>query len=266
MKTFVSCLCILALAAIPAFAYENSASDSITIPEVIWADATGGGIWFSLVQITSLTDGTNVDAYFYYGGGGVRGPFRICENLARLNNEGFYNMLNALDHMDFGDFVYKGRVGALVLVTQDASHLIHANVRTMNGNYSKTFQGVPTLLDGSTAAVGRPAMIQQMADDSDNRTFAGFFNASMDPVTVEFRLTHYNGVLLGPAFTRTFVGSDFQFFNPFVEAGVPYPLQCYDNAVLQILPQSGAGRLIGFGSSANNYSNDPSAHLMVHFE
>lgn len=47
-------------------AYDNSPDQSIIIPECIWAAATGGGTWATEVQITDMTGGSVVQAYFYY--------------------------------------------------------------------------------------------------------------------------------------------------------------------------------------------------------
>jgi len=66
--------------------------------------------------------------------------------------------------------------------------------------------------------------------------------------------------------SKTFVGYDFQSFSPFLEAGVPYPGSSYDNVILKIDPTSGAGKVMCFGASANNASNDPASHLAVQGE
>ena len=70
---------------------------------------------------------------------------------------------------------------------------------------------------------------------------------------------------IGSAFTKSFGGYDYQTFNPFSEAGVPYPGSSYDNVILTVKPTSGTGKLVCFGASANNSSNDPAAHIALQY-
>jgi len=98
------------------------------------------------------------------------------------------------------------------------------------------------------------------------RSSCGFFNPTTDPVTVEFRLVDRWGGTRGAAFAKTFVGHDFQAFNPYAEAGISAPSDFYDNMFLLINPTSGAGKIMGFGASANNTSNDPAAHIAQQYQ
>jgi hypothetical protein len=109
-------------------------------------------------------------------------------------------------------------------------------------------------------------IIQNYTNNSMYRSTCGFFNPTADPVTVEFRLYSEAGIMIGSAFTKTFVGFDFKAFSPFNEAGVPYPAASYDNVYLLANPTSGTGSLVCFGASANNNSNDPAAHLAVQYQ
>ena len=43
----------------------------------------------------------------------------------------------------------------------------------------------------------------------------------------------------------------------------PYPANSYDNVILEIQPTSGTGKVLCFGASANNATNDPAAHIAV---
>ena len=85
-------------------------------------------------------------------------------------------------------------------------------------------------------------------------------------MTVEFRLVAENGNTIGSTFSRTLVGYDFQSFSPFNQAGVPYPSYSYDNVVLWITPTAGSGKVMLFGASTNNISNDPAAHIGVQYQ
>jgi hypothetical protein len=106
-------------------------------------------------------------------------------------------------------------------------------------------------------------LIQNLVSNSLYRSTCGFFNATASPVTVQFGLLNGSGALVGAPFNKTFVGYDFQAFNPFNEAGVPYPGNSLDNVILIVNPISGAGKVMCFGASANNLTNDPAAHLAV---
>jgi hypothetical protein len=134
--------------------------------------------------------------------------------------------------------------------------------RTLNGNYSKTFPGL-NLVDAETADTSRIMLIQNYASNSTYRSTCGFFNPTANALTVEFTLLNNSGVTIGTPFSKTFVGYDFQAFLPFTEAGVPYPANAYDNVILLVRPLSGTGKVLCFGASADNASNDPAAHLAV---
>jgi hypothetical protein len=133
----------------------------------------------------------------------------------------------------------------------------------MNGNNSKTFPGLSDV-DANTATTSRPMMIQNLTNNATYRTSMGCFNPSGSPVTVEFSLFNGNGSLVGLPFSKTFLAYDFQAFYPFAEAGASRG--SYDNVFLLINPTSGTGRLMSFGATANNLSNDPAAHLAVRYQ
>jgi len=243
----------------------NASFGYIILPECIWAPATGGGTWLSEVQVTDLTGGSMVSVYFSYGGGMRRGPITIWNNSGgEKRSAKFSNFLSFLGLIDAG-FSYYGRVGAVEFLTQDADHHIQVMARTLSGNCSKTFPGlIPA--EENAAIVGRPMMIQNFTNNATYRSTCGFFNPTTSGLTVDFRLYDGNGGLIGSAFTKSFVGYDFKSFNPFNEAGRPYPSYAYDNAFLAVTPTSGTGGLICFGASANNYSNDPAAHVALQYQ
>jgi hypothetical protein len=243
----------------------NSSFGYIILPECIWAAATGGGTWVSEVQVTDATGGSMVSVYFSYGNGNRRGPITIWNNSGGARRSvKFSNLLSHLGSIDTG-FSYYGRVGAVEFLTQDANHRIQVGARTLNRNYSKTFPGlIPA--DENIAIVSRPMMIQNFTNNGTYRSACGFFNPTTNPVTVEFRLYDANGATIGSPFTRSFVGYDFKSFNPFAEAGRPYPGYSYDNTYLVANPTSGTGGLVGYGASASNSTNDPAAHLALQYQ
>ena len=244
---------------------DNSPSNYQVIPECIWSSATGGGTWVSEVQVTDITGGSVVSVYFDYTGGNRRGPFALWTSPGANRNVKYSSILSSIDALDSESFTYYGRVGAVEFSTQDASHKIHVVARTLNGNYSKTFPGL-NLTDSNTANTARRMILQNFVNNATYRSSCGFFNPTADSVTVEFRLLDENGNTIGSTFSRTLVGHDFQSFSPFNQAGVPYPSYSYDNVVLWITPTSGSGKVLVFGASANNTSNDPAAHIGVQYQ
>ena len=244
---------------------DNSPSNYQIIPECIWAVASGGGTWVSEVQVSDITGGSLVSVYFNYGAGNRRGPFTLWTSPGANQSVKYFNILSSIDALDAEAFTYYGRVGAVEFSTQDASHRIQVAARTLNGNYSKTFPGL-NLKDANTASITRRMMIQNFSNNATYRSSCGFFNPTANSVTIEFRLLLENGTTIGSPFTRTLVGYDFQSFSPFNQAGVSYPTYSYDNVVLWITPTSGTGKVIVFGASANNTSNDPAAHIGVQYQ
>jgi hypothetical protein len=267
MKKFLLVLVGLALAMAPAFAFDNSPASEMVIPEADWAAATGGGTWTTWLQITSLTAGTDITVYFMYGGGLYRGPFTLYTGLDRYWNHGWTNILASIEGLDSG-FSYYGRVGALLFYTQDGSHLIHVTARTTNnGLYGKTVQGLARV--NSNYAMYSPmqtTLIQNLQNDSTWRTNTGFYNDYGYSITVSFHLVWYNNTTLGTWFNKTFAAWDFQSFNPFTQAGVPYPTYSYMNACLWVYPTGGSGRIAGYGSLAHNTTNDTAYQMMVQFQ
>jgi hypothetical protein len=267
---FVS-LGILALLIIPAalFSYENSPAPDIVIPECIWALASGGGTWISEVQITDMTGGTVVSAIFYYGTS-FRSVSNVWTSPGLWHSVKFSNILSTLQSIDSG-FTYYGRVGTLELFTQDGSHNIIASARTVNGNYGKTYPGLQWT-DSNTANLNRRMVIPNLTQNAKYRTFVGFFNGIYGgySMTVEFRIIDANNGAVGSFFSKTFSPWEFKSFNPFVEAGVGSGT--YDNCWLYINPTASGNYgadtwgLFCFGSSANNYTNDTSAHIAVQFQ
>ncbi len=80
---------------------------------------------------------------------------------------------------------------------------------------------------------------------------------------MEFTLLNGSGAQIGAQFSKTLAGHAFQAFNPFIQAGVPYSAYSFDNAILRIRPTSGAGKVMCFGATVDNTSNDPAAHVAV---
>ncbi len=240
----------------------NSPAQYKVLPEVIWASATGGGTWVSEVQLTDVTGGSQVSVY-YNTLSGRRGPFLLWNNSGgSLSSIKYANLLQTIDGLDAGAFTYYGTVGAVEFVTQDGSHLVHAAVRELNGNYAKTSSGL-SLHDANTATTGRAMIVANLSSNATYRTTVGFFNPTVSSITVEFTLLDNSGAQIGTKFSETFAGNAFLAFGPFTRAGVPYPGSSYDSVILRVRPTSGSGKLMCFGATANNMSNDPAAHMAV---
>jgi hypothetical protein len=241
--------------------YANSPSNYQVIPEVLWAPATGAGIWMTEIQITDISGNSEVSVYFNSASGERRGPFVLWTSAFADFSVKFDNILSTLSVLDDG-YSYYQKIGAMEFVTQDPEHKIHVTARTRNGNYSKTLQGL-NHNDDNTAAASRPMMVQNLVSNETFRTAYGGFNPTDESLTVEFELFDSSGNTIGSAFTRNISGHQYIGFSPFSEAGVSYPEYSYDNVWMKITPVSGEGELISFGATANNNTNDPAVHTAV---
>jgi hypothetical protein len=244
-------------------AYDNSPASVLIFPEVIWAQASGGGTWVSELQITNMTPNDALHVRFCYGGGSYR-TTTLTNSPAQYSSLKFSNILATLQSIDTA-FTYYGRVGCLIVDTYDSGHLIQGAVRTFNGNYSKNYQGLSGV-PSNFIVLGRSMMIQNLTSNSTYRTSLSCFGWAGFQMTAEFALFDANGLMVGSPFFKTFVNSDFQSFNPFAEAGAPYPAQSNDNCWLRITPCDGDVYLFCFGSTANNYTNDPAAHIAMNYK
>ena len=240
----------------------NSPAQQKILPEVIWAAATGGGTWMSEVQVTDISGGSQVSVY-YSTSAGRRGPFVLWNNGGgALRSQKYSNMLQTIDGLDSGVFTYYGTVGAVEFVTQDAAHVLQVMARTLNGSYSKTFPGL-SLHDANTADTSRVMIVANLTNNSTYRSTCGMFNPTADALTVELRLRNAANGQIGSLISKTLGAYGFSAFLPFNDAGVAYPANSYDNVILEIQPTSGTGKVLCFGASANNATNDPAAHLAM---
>ena len=216
--------------------HYNSPAQYKVLPEVIWASATGGGTWMSNVQVTDVSGGSQISVY-YNTASGRRGPFLLWDNSGggALSSVKYINLLQTIDGLDTETFTYYGTVGAVEFISQDGSHLLQAAARTLNGYYAKTFTAL-SLHDANTADTSRAMIVANLSNNVTYRSTGGFFNPTSDAVTVEFTLLNGSGAQIGAQFSKTLAGHDFQAFNPFIQAGVPYP------GALTTMPSCGCGR------------------------
>jgi hypothetical protein len=134
--------------------------------------------------------------------------------------------------------------------------------RTSNGNYSKTFQAL-NIEEANTASITRQMIIQNLSSSDTYRSAAGLFNTSADTVSIDLTLRDSTNTIIGSTFTKTLAGYEFTSFNPFASAGVPYPSYSFGNTYIHINPTSGGGKIIGFGATTNNTTNDPAGHIAI---
>ena len=258
MKKVVCTLGFLALAAqLPLWSYDSSPSDMQIIPEAIWAPATGGGTWVTELQVLSLSS-TPADVIVFFCCSGYSTPtFQICYGLAQFHGARFSNILATIDSLDPGSRVYYGQVGTLFISTVDSNSRIQVQAKTVNGNYGKTFPGL-NIVEGNTAAVGRPLILLDLVRNATYRTFVGAYSPpSSTTSVVRFQIIDGNNVQVGSSFDKTFLPNTFMSFSPFTEAGITSGN--YENCYLLIDVLSGASGADGvfcFGSIANNYTND----------
>jgi hypothetical protein len=243
---------------VPAY---NSPSHYQVIPEVLWAPAVGGGTWMTEVQITDITGSSEVSVYFNTSSGERRGPIALFTGSSPGFSAKTGNLLQTLEFLD-PEFDYYRNVGAVEFVTQDTDHKIQVMARTSNGDYAKTFQGL-TLNFINTASIDRTLMVQNLVNNSDYRAAFGAFNPTDESITAEFTILDENGDTIGTVFTKTFSGRQYQAFNPFDEAGVPYPWNSCNNTFIKVEGVSGSGQLMVYGATANNNTSDPAVHRAV---
>jgi hypothetical protein len=264
-KSFLSifgCLILFMLPGTLLAQYYSSPAERVILPEAIWALASGGGTWYTEVQIIDQTGGgTEVDVYFNYGGGNYTGPISIWNSPGQYRLFKSSNILMSIDLADPGPFSYYGTVGSIEFVC-NLGHEIHVTARTYNGNYSKSMNGLSRFEDANSSAVGRYMMLLNLVQNSTYRSAVGIYNHTSDDLTVLFALFDGNNNLIG-MFIKTFVGYDFQSFNPFVEAG--HPTGTYGNCVMHINATGGLGEIMCFGATSNNTTNDPAAHVAVQY-
>ena len=240
----------------------NSPAQKKVLPEAIWAPSSGGGTWMSEVQVTDVSGGSQVSVY-YSTAAGRRGPFVLWSNGGgALRSQKYANILQTIDGLDSGVFTYYGTVGAVEFVTQDAVHVLQVMARTLNGSYSKTFPGF-SVHDSNTADISRVMIVPNLTNNSMYRSTCGLFNPTAFALTMELRLRNAANGQIGTMISKTIAGYGFSAFSPFNDAGVAYPANSYDNVTLEIHPVSGTGKVLCFGASANNATNDPAAHIAV---
>jgi hypothetical protein len=246
--------------------YDASPSTDIIIPEAIWAAASGGGTWmteFQVVDFTSIS-GTQVSIYVYLMGEDVRGPFNFWTSPGAYNTYKGSNLLQNIQSVDPAHSDYYGRVGAVRFVTNDSLHVIQVSVRTYNGSYSKTFNGLPWNREGNSASIGREMVVPNIVNNWSYRTAVGIVNTFDDTVQVQFLLMDNTNHAIGTPFTKTINPRTFTAFNPFAEAGVSSG--SYSNHFLYINPLSGTANLFCFGATTHNITNDPAAHVAIPFD
>jgi hypothetical protein len=242
---------LVVAAQLPLWGYDTSPSHIQVIPEVIWAAATGGGTWVTEIQITSFSQ-TTTDLYMAFCYGGIR-DITLDVDLAPYHSLRYSNILAQLQTLD-PDFIYYGRVGALWIESPTTTP-IQVQARTVNANYGKTFPGL-RIVAGTTAAAGRPLIIQDIVRSDTYRTSIGVFNTTGGAINAEFWIADATSATIG-TFYKTIPAYGFSSFNPFTQVGITSGT--YENCVLYIEVASGGGATEGlmcYGSIANNSTND----------
>jgi osmotically-inducible protein OsmY len=231
----------------------------LIIPEANWENASGGGQWISEVQVVDISGGSVIEVY-YNTGANRRGPFTLWDNGSGGAGSAvkFSNILETIDGLDGEAFTYFGTHGALEFVTQDASHVIQAAVRTFNGNCSRTF---PAFIDTetNTAAVGRNMVIPNISNDGNYRPSVALFNPSSESINVNAKIIGNDGVQVGSTMSVSLSAYQMYLFDSVANIRG----YTYSNASIVIEPVSGAGRVLVTGQTGRNGSNDPASHIAV---
>jgi len=267
MKKVFSVAGFLILASqIPLWGYDTDPNFLKMVPEAIWAPASGGGTWVTELQITNHGPTTAGILIAFDYAGGSRGALRVHAGLAQYRSVRFSNILATMDALDAGAFDYYGRVGALYIASENLDCRIQVLARTVNGNFGKTMPGMSAVA-GTTAAQGRPMVIQDIVKSSMYRTSVGIYNtSSYYTYAVQMTIFDANHTQVGSSFVKTLEPIDFLSFNPFAQAGAT--AGNYENCWLLVEVLSGGSDPRGvmcYGSTANNYTNDTFALLPVMF-
>jgi hypothetical protein len=253
---------------LPLWGYDSSPSIVKIVPEAIWAPATGGGTWVTELQITCCGTGSS-DIYIWFDHkDGSQGPVLLFSGLLWGNSLRYANIVETIDALDPGAFVYYGRVGALFIQSEGEHGLLQVQAKTVNANFGKTFPGL-SIVAGDTSAIGRKMMILDLVRNASYRTFIGVYNPVFSTTySVTFMIIGPNDNLIGSAFSKTLGPFGFISFNPFTEAAAP-PGN-YQNCWLHIEVTSGASAspddgVVFFGSIANNTTNDTYALIAMQY-
>ena len=174
----------------------------------------------------------------------------------------YSNMLQTIDGLDSGVFHLLRDGGGGGVRHPGRRHVLQVMARTLNGSYSKTFPAF-SLHDSNTADTSRVMIVPNLTNNSIYRSTCGMFNPTTAAVTLELQLRDAANTQIGTTITKTISGYGFTAFSPFNDAGVAYPANSFDNVILEIQPTSGTGKVLCFGASANNATNDPAAHIAV---
>ncbi len=250
---------LFAVSLLSAQMYENSPDNLKVIPEAIWAAASGGGTWQTELQIMGRNTGTEITLWFLYGGAN----YRQVDLGITLNHGECYktsNILQTLGTLDTA-YDYYNKIGALFVFSQDNEHRLQVNARTWHSNgYGKSFNGFTREAGQFLDSNMRFGTILNLSNDASTRSNIACFNADIFSIEVGFYVMNSSGGFIGSFFTKTINGWDFQAFDPFAEAGLSGN---FSNHFLYMEQLSGGGELFVIGASANNSTNDPSAHTLL---
>ncbi|MDH4197200.1 MAG: hypothetical protein OEW05_07335 [Candidatus Aminicenantes bacterium] len=257
MKKVFCIVGFLVLAAqLPLWGYDTSPSYWQIVPEAVWASATGGGTWVTEVQITNFgADPASITVYFDTSTAPGTG-FVLPDIIPPLNSVKYSNILATIDALDSSALEYYGKVGAIWFTTGIVTVPIQVQAQTVNGNYGKTFPGL-NVVEGNTAVLGRPMMIQGLVRNATYRTSVGVYNPTTTTYTVRFTIVDATNATVGVYFEKTLTTFLHLSFNPFVQAGIT--TGTYDNCWLYMevtAEDYTAAGLLFYGSIANNYTND----------
>jgi hypothetical protein len=268
IKVIAACFVFFALLSFTQLMaqYDNSPSEKIVITEAVWAPATGGGTWMTTLQLTCHSAGTGglVDVYFNYNSSGDwRGPVTFMTDPGAHESAYSSNILSYMQSQD-PSFTYYGRSGSLTIYADTGISIIGV-ARVYNGNYSKTVPGLNDV-DSNSVTSTRVMAVPGLASNYLYRSTLGLANPYTGSITVDIYVVDWDGYYQGSIITRTIPGYGFIAINPFVACGRPYPTYYYNYTNIEIWPVSGTGRVLVFGASTNNYTNDSGAHIGVNWQ
>jgi hypothetical protein len=258
---FIFAIAPLSLLAQP---YSNSPTPHVIIPEVIWAEASGGGTWITSVQII-VRDAGDTDIWVnFHTSTETRGPFLLWQWVNQFESRKISNILSYIQTVDGTGYSYYGKVGALSIFTNNMERRIYASARTYNGGYSKTIPGLNRSEPANTCSMIRELVVPNLQQNEAYRTAVALYNEWADPLMIEFGLVDENANTIGSTWTETINGYRYMAFNPFVKAGAP--AGAYTNCWLIAVGLTGNGAVMAIGATVFNGTNDPACHIAYQFD
>jgi hypothetical protein len=244
--------------------YSNSPSPHVIIPEVIWAEASGGGTWITSIQVI-IRDAGDTDIYAnFHTATETRGPFTLWQWVDQFELRKHNNILSYIQALDGTGYSYFNKVGALSIFTNNMERRIYASARTYNGGFSKTIPGLNWGEPANTCSAARELVVPNLQQTNAYRCAVAVYNEWPEFLEINFALVDEDANIIGSDWVEIIDGYRYLAFNPFVKAGVTGTN--YTNCVLYMIGWNGNGRVMAIGATVFNGTNDPACHIAYQYD